>query len=79
MKNTKLNVKLWRFKDEVIEVDYTSQEYPHPLRIITYILLCNHLLQMIFLKNFFDENMRVNTKNQWVWAIHLISYSIVIY
>ncbi len=67
------------YKDEVIEVDYTSLEHPHPLRIITYILLCNHLLQMIFLKNFFDEDMRVNTKNQWVWILHLISYAIVIY
>ena len=34
---------------------------------------------MIFLKNFFDDNNRVNTKNKWVWVTHFVSYSYVLY
>ena len=44
-----------------------------------YQLLCNHLLQFIFLKNFYDENRMVNTKNKWVWVINLFSYSYIIF
>jgi len=51
----------------------------HPLRNLTYILLGNHLLQMMFLKSFYDSEQRVNTKNKWVWVIHLISYSYITY
>jgi len=34
---------------------------------------------MIFLKSFFDEEGRVNTKNKWVWMTHLVSYTYVLY
>ena len=51
----------------------------HPLRHCTFILLGNHALQMIFLRSFFDENRRVNTKNQWLWGVHFIFYVYVIY
>jgi hypothetical protein len=34
---------------------------------------------MIFLKDFFDEEGRVNTKNKWVWVVHFFSYSYIIY
>jgi len=44
-----------------------------------YFLLVNHLLQMVFLKDFYDENRRVNTKNTWVWGVHAISYAFTIY
>ena len=33
---------------------------------------------MIFLRNFYDENRRVNTKHRWVWYVHILSYSYII-
>lgn len=50
-----------------------------PLRNITYQLLVNHFLQMIFLRNFYDENRKVNTKHRWVWYFHIFSYAYIIY
>lgn len=29
---------------------------------------------MIFLREFYDENHKVNTKNKWVWFVHAINY-----
>lgn len=34
---------------------------------------------MIFLRSFYDENRRVNTKNNWLWGVHLIFYVYVIW
>ena len=34
---------------------------------------------MVFLRNFYDENRRVNTKNKWVWVVHLLSYAYTAY
>ena len=34
---------------------------------------------MIFLRDFYDEDRNVNTKNQWVWYVHIVSYSYIIY
>lgn len=34
---------------------------------------------MIYLRDFYDENRNVNTKNQWVWYVHILSYSYIIY
>jgi hypothetical protein len=34
---------------------------------------------MIFLREFYDKERRVNTKNKWVWGVHLISYLYVIW
>ena len=34
---------------------------------------------MIFMRDFFDENHKVNTKNTWVWYLHLLSYLYIIY
>ena len=67
------------FKNEIIDSEVPYEEHPHPLKHVTKLLLFNHLLQMIFLKSFFDENNRVNTRNKWVWVTHLISYSYVAY
>lgn len=50
-----------------------------PLRGIMLQLMCNHLLQMVFLRDFYDENRKVNTKNQWVWYVHIVSYAYIIY
>ena len=47
------------------------------MRHIVYLLLVNHGLQMIFLRDFYDENRRVNTKNKWVWGVHLVAYGYV--
>ena len=64
------------FKDEVIDPD---EVYPHPLKHITYLLLVNHILQMIFLKDFYDEERKVSTKNQWVWLVQVFSYTYIMY
>lgn len=34
---------------------------------------------MIFLKDFYDKNRKVNTSNKWVWYIHIVSYTYIIY
>jgi hypothetical protein len=34
---------------------------------------------MIFMKNFYNEYHKVNTKNEWVWYVHIVSYSYIIY
>jgi hypothetical protein len=41
-------------------IDSNGAARQFPLRNITYQLLVNHLLQMIFLRNFYDENRKVN-------------------
>lgn len=33
----------------------------------------------MFLRNFHDDERRVNTNNSWVWIVHGISYFIVLY
>ena len=32
---------------------------------------------MIFLRSFYDEKRRVNTKNNWLWAVHFVFYMYV--
>lgn len=44
-----------------------------------YLLLSMHILQMVFLRRFYDEHGHVNTSNQWVWYVHFIFYPYVIY
>lgn len=34
---------------------------------------------MIFLRDFYDEDGKVNTKNTWVWYIHILSYFYIVY
>ena len=34
---------------------------------------------MVFLKDFYDEYDRVNTKNNWVWYLHAVSYPYIIF
>lgn len=34
---------------------------------------------MIFLRHFYDEKRKVNTGHKWVWGVHFISYSVIIY
>ena len=34
---------------------------------------------MIFLRNFYDEHRKVNTKNRWVWYFHILSYAYIIW
>lgn len=50
-----------------------------PLKSIVYQLLVNHLLQMIFLRNFYDDHRKVNTKHRWVWYFHIVSYAYILY
>jgi len=69
----------------LILVDYLivftgeKENLPHPLRHSTFILLGNHGLQMIFLRQFYDEKRRVNTKNNWLWGVHFVFYVYVIW
>lgn len=63
--------------NDVEESEMQKKEFP--LKPLVYQLLVNHLLQMIFLRNFYDENRRVNTKHRWVWYFHIVSYSYIIY
>ena len=67
--------------DRMVEDPVTGEKKlrEFPLRNITYQLLINHFLQMIFLRNFYDENRRVNTKHRWVWYFHIVSYAYIIY
>ena len=44
-----------------------------------YLLLATHFLQFVFLRNFYDNQRRVNTKHSWVWVIHVCVYSYFIY
>jgi len=34
---------------------------------------------MIFLRNFYDDERKVNTKHRWVWYFHIVSYAYIIY
>jgi len=34
---------------------------------------------MLFLKNFYDAERKVNKSGKWVWMIHALSYSYIIY
>jgi len=49
-----------------------------PLRHVSYILLFNHFLQFIFIRDFYDVSRRVNEKHRWVWYVHGVCYLYVI-
>ena len=34
---------------------------------------------MIFLRNFYDDERKVNTKHRWVWVFHVFSYGYILY
>ena len=34
---------------------------------------------MIFLREFYDKDRRVNTKNNWLWGVHFVFYVYVIW
>ena len=42
-------------------------------------MLGNHLLQMIFSREFYDENHHVKKKHNWIWYVHIVSYSYIIF
>ena len=50
-----------------------------PLSHVQYLLLFNHLLQLIFLRDFYDAERRVNMNHRWVWVVHFFSYAYVAY
>ena len=62
-----------------------SETYEHlnnddnSLKSVMLQLLFNHLLQMIFLSEFYNEYGRVNTHNQWVWVVHALNYPYIMY
>lgn len=60
-------------------VQMTETDLNGPLLHTMYLLLSMHILQLVFLRRFFDENGRVNVSNQWVWYVHFIIYPYVIY
>jgi hypothetical protein len=65
----------------IIHKDASVEELHNnfPLRKITYQLLANHLLQIVFLRDFFDAEGRICQKHSWIWVIHFFSYSYIIY
>jgi hypothetical protein len=58
-------------------IDLSTMSFP--LRHVQYLLISNHMLQMIFLRDFYDKERKVNTNHSWVWLVHAISYSYVTY
>lgn len=41
--------------------------------------MVNHLLQMVFLREFYNAKGKVSTKNSWVWVVHALNYPYIIY
>jgi len=76
-----VNIALIVIDKYIVFADYSEEDLNEnfPLRWITYQLLANHFLQMIFLRDFYDEQGKVNTKNMWVWYVHLVSYLYIVY
>lgn len=42
-------------------------------------MLVNHLLQFIFLRDFYDENRKVSFKHKWVWVVHGLNYPYMLF
>jgi hypothetical protein len=63
----------------VLEETYDNTNNTYSLKSVMHQLLFNHILQMVFLSEFYDENGRVNTKNKWVWLVHALNYPYIIY
>lgn len=74
-----VNIGLICIDEFIIFANVIKDEYQFPLKPIVYQLLANHLLQMIFLRDFYDKHRKVNTSHRWVWVIHVISYAYIIY
>lgn len=74
-----VNIGLICIDEFIIFANVIKDEYLFPLKPIVYQLLANHLLQMIFLRDFYDKHSKVNTSHRWVWVIHVISYAYIIY
>lgn len=74
-----VNIMLIIIDEYIIFADVDKSQLDFPLKSIVYQLLVNHLLQIIFLRDFFDKDRRVNTGHRWVWYFHLVSYSYIIY
>jgi hypothetical protein len=75
-----VNIGLLCIDEFIIFADKEKKEsLEFPLKSIVYQLLINHILQMIFLRDFYDEYRKVNTKHRWVWYFHIFSYSYIIY
>ena len=74
-----VNIGLICIDEVIIFREVNKETLQFPLKSIVYQLLVNHLLQMIFLRDFYDENRKVNTKHRWVWYFHIVSYTYIIY
>jgi hypothetical protein len=74
-----VNIGLICIDEFIIFREVNKETLQFPLKSIVYQLLVNHLLQMIFLRDFYDENRKVNTKHRWVWYFHIVSYTYIIY
>jgi hypothetical protein len=74
-----VNIGLICIDEFIVFKDADKDKLQFPLKSIVYQLLVNHLLQMIFLRDFYDKNRKVNTNHRWVWYFHIVSYSYIIY
>ena len=67
------------FNDEREKYGETQEISQGPLNSLMKQLCCNHLLQMIFLKNFLTSERKINTNNSWVWVVHALNYPYIFY
>ena len=73
-----VNIGLILLDSYILDLTYSSQE-GKPLKSLMMQLLVNHLLQFIFLREFYDKNHRVQTKHKWVWVVHALNYPYICY
>lgn len=50
-----------------------------PLHAPMWLLLFVHITQFIFYRRFQDEHRRINKKHKWIWSLHAIIYTYVLY
>jgi hypothetical protein len=73
------NVNLALYIMDYFILQYTYEFKNHALKSVMVQLLFNHILQMVFLREFYDSKGKVNTKNGWVWVIHALNYPYILY
>ena len=62
-----------------LRVDINDHLEENRLRALMYLLLAMHSFQLIFLRKFYGEDGKVNTRHWWVWTLQLAVYSYVVW
>ena len=71
-----VNLVLIGLDSYILEKTYHSNK---PLKPLMEQLLGNHMLQFIFLRDFYNKLHRVNTNHKWVWVVHALNYPYICY